>query len=73
MVRTSKYTILTFVPLNLFEQFRKFSNIYFTLITFMQMIDKISISNGQPAMLPPLLLVIFVSMLKDGYEDYKRH
>lgn len=39
----------------------------------MQMIDVISISNGQPAMLPPLLFVVFVSMIKDGYEDYCRH
>ena len=24
-------------------------------------------------MLPPLILVTFISMLKDGYEDYARH
>ena len=37
------------------------------------MIDKISISNGQPAMLAPLAFVIILSMIKDGFEDYKRH
>ena len=37
------------------------------------MIDKISISNGQPAMAPPLTFVVVLSMIKDAYEDYKRH
>lgn len=40
---------------------------------FMQMIPHISISNGQPAMAPPLAFVVFLSMIKDAYEDYKRH
>ena len=37
------------------------------------MTDVISISDGKPAMLPPLIVVIVTSMIKDGYEDYKRH
>lgn len=39
----------------------------------MQMVRIISISNGKPAMLPPLMIVVAVSMLKDAYEDYLRH
>ena len=39
----------------------------------MQTIDLISISEGKPAMLPPLIIVITVSMIKDAYEDYCRH
>lgn len=39
----------------------------------MQTIPEISISNGQPVMAAPLALVVFVSMLKDAYEDYNRH
>ena len=39
----------------------------------MQMITVISISNGQPAMAPPLIFVVILSMIKDAYEDYKRH
>jgi hypothetical protein len=69
-VITSKYSKLTFIPLNLLEQFRKASNFYFVVIMCMQMIDVISISNGHPAMLPPLLVVISVSMIKDAFEDY---
>ena len=72
-VRTSKYSWITFLPVNLFQQLAKAANIYFLMITVMQTIKVISISNGEPTMLPPLLLVMFTSMCKDGYEDYVRH
>lgn len=39
----------------------------------MQMIPIISISGGKPVMLMPLAFVILVSMIKDIFEDYKRH
>jgi phospholipid-transporting ATPase len=39
----------------------------------MQMIPVISISGGKPAMLLPLSFVIIVSMIKDIFEDFKRH
>jgi magnesium-transporting ATPase (P-type) len=37
------------------------------------MIPVISISEGKPAMLLPLTFVIVVSMIKDIFEDNKRH
>jgi phospholipid-transporting ATPase len=37
------------------------------------MIPDISNSNGVPAQLFPLAVVIFISMMKDLFEDYKRH
>ena len=73
IIRTSKYTTLSFVPLNLFMQFNKAPNVYFLIITFMQMIDEISISGGKPAMALPLVVIVVVSMIKDAFEDYKRH
>jgi|TARA_B110000305_G_C19304962_1_gene571096 magnesium-transporting ATPase (P-type) len=39
----------------------------------MQCIPDISITGGQPAMLLPLVLVILASMIKDAFEDWKRH
>lgn len=72
-VKTSKYTVLNFLPKNLAEQFSKMANVYFLLISFMQMIPVISISEGKPAMLVPLTFVIVVSMIKDIFEDNKRH
>lgn len=37
------------------------------------MIPIISISQGKPVMLLPLLVVLGVSMIKDIFEDHKRH
>jgi hypothetical protein len=39
----------------------------------MQCIQSISISDGKPAMALPLTIIVLVSMMKDAYEDYKRH
>jgi magnesium-transporting ATPase (P-type) len=73
-VRTNKYTVLTFIPVNLFGvQFTKVANIYFTIITIMQCFPGISISGGYPAMAVPFAGILIISMLKDAYEDFKRY
>lgn len=73
VVRTSKYNVLTFIPLNLLNQFKKMANVYFLVIAFLQTIKSISISDGKSVMAVPLVFVIGVSMIKDAFEDYKRH
>ncbi len=35
VVRTSKYTFFTFLPVNLFQQLSKAANVYFLIITVM--------------------------------------
>ena len=35
-VRTAKYTLVTFLPVNLFEQFSRIANLYFALIAILQ-------------------------------------
>lgn len=35
-IKTSKYNILTFIPLNLFEQFHRLVNFYFLAIILLQ-------------------------------------
>lgn len=37
-IRTTKYTWLTFLPKNLFEQFSKMANVYFLFIMLLQII-----------------------------------
>lgn len=72
-ISTAQYTVFNFVPKNLLNQFKKAPNIYFLLITYLQTISLITISAGAPVMALPLAAVVFVSMLKDAFEDYKRH
>jgi hypothetical protein len=40
-ISTSKYSILTFLPKFLFEQFRKYSNVFFLCIAVLQVSSKI--------------------------------
>jgi phospholipid-transporting ATPase len=72
-IRTSKYTVLSFVPHNLFEQLVRPANFYFVCIAVLQSIPQVSVSNGKPTILLPLLFVLIVSAVKDAVEDYKRH
>ncbi|CUA70090.1 phospholipid-translocating ATPase [Rhizoctonia solani] len=71
-VVTSKYTILTFVPRNLLEQFRRIANMFFLAIAILQFFPRFStISPG--LVLLPLIVVLAITAAKDGYEDIKRH
>lgn len=72
-INTSKYTILNFFPLNLFHQFSKMANLYFLLLTVMELIPQIKSSGGFGSMALPLAFVVGVSMVKDIFEDRKRH
>ncbi|KAH7889506.1 hypothetical protein F5I97DRAFT_1844721 [Phlebopus sp. FC_14] len=71
-VITSKYTIITFLPRNLLEQFRRIANIFFLFIAILQFFPEFStISPG--LVLIPILIVLSITAIKDGYEDIKRH
>ncbi|KAJ4486160.1 phospholipid-translocating ATPase [Lentinula aciculospora] len=71
-VITSKYTILTFFPRNLLEQFRRIANVFFLFIAVLQFFGVFStISPG--LVILPLLIVVGITAIKDGYEDVKRH
>lgn len=72
-INTAQYTVWNFIPKNLLNQFKKAPNVYFAIITYLQTVKEITISAGQPVMALPLAAVVFVSMLKDAFEDYKRH
>ncbi|KAK7694057.1 hypothetical protein QCA50_003633 [Cerrena zonata] len=71
-VITSKYTIITFLPRNLLEQFRRVANIFFLGIAILQFFSIFStVSPGLVVL--PLIIVVVITAGKDGYEDIKRH
>ena len=71
-IRTSKYTMLNFVPLNLLEQFTKMANAYFFLMFLLQLIPGIGTQGGAATTIMPLAFVVGISMIKDAFEDRKR-
>lgn len=70
---TSKYTLLTFIPLNLYEQFRRIASIYFLLSLILALALQELLPLSPMSWLLSVLFVIVVTMLKQGYEDYLRH
>ncbi|KAJ7054208.1 phospholipid-transporting ATPase 1 [Mycena amicta] len=70
-VRTTKYTILTFVPKNLYEQFRRIANVFFLSTVIFQLFPVFGAAAGATAVLP-LAFIITVTAIKDGIEDYNR-
>ncbi|KAG1865472.1 hypothetical protein DFJ58DRAFT_911947 [Suillus subalutaceus] len=70
-VRTSRYTLLTFLPKNLFEQFHRIANIYFLALVIFQFFSVFGAASPQTAALP-LLFILVVTAVKDGVEDYRR-
>nr|XP_012547218.1 probable phospholipid-transporting ATPase IA isoform X8 [Bombyx mori] len=71
-ISTAKYSVPSFVPLFLFEQFRRYSNCFFLLIALLQQIPDVS-PTGRWTTLTPLILILSVSAIKEIVEDFKRH
>ncbi|KAJ7950129.1 Phospholipid-transporting ATPase [Quillaja saponaria] len=71
-IRTSKYTFITFLPKNLFIQFHRVAYLYFLAIAALNQLPPLAVF-GRTASLFPLLLVLCVTAIKDGYEDWRRH
>lgn len=71
-VRTSKYTTLSFIPKNLFEQFRRAANMYFLGMAILQLVPYFGVDSPALTLLP-ICVVVFITAIKDGFEDYQRH
>ncbi|XP_071989811.1 phospholipid-transporting ATPase IC-like [Engystomops pustulosus] len=71
-IKTSKYNVITFLPLNLFEQFRRIANTYFLLLLIIQLIPQISTVSWYTTFVP-LVIVLGITAIKDLADDISRH
>ena len=58
---TSKYTAINFLPKFLVEQFRKLANVWFLLVSILELIPQIAISAPGTGTAPTLIFMIFLS------------
>eukprot|EP00753_Platysulcus_tardus_P014723 PLAT4437.4.p1 GENE.PLAT4437.4~~PLAT4437.4.p1 ORF type:complete len:1297 (-),score=734.56 PLAT4437.4:142-3969(-) len=72
VVTTSKYTVKSFLFKNLLEFFRVIANVYFLVISVLQVGTDLSPTSKYTTVLP-LTIVFILTMVKQGIEDYKRH
>ncbi|XP_037298085.1 probable phospholipid-transporting ATPase IF isoform X2 [Manduca sexta] len=70
-IKTSKYTLLMFLPKNLTEQFRRVVNFYFLIVTVIAIVIDSPVSPFTSIL--PLSFMVLVTAAKQGYEDWLRH
>ncbi|KAJ3354133.1 putative aminophospholipid-translocase, partial [Kappamyces sp. JEL0680] len=71
VVRNQKYSLFTFVPLILWNEFKFFFNLYFLLVALSQLVKPLQV--GYPSSyFGPLAFVLLVTMSKEAHDDYIR-
>ena len=71
-IKTSKYTVWNFVPLFLLYFYSNYFNLYFLIVTIILSIKSISTMSWTIGVIP-YLVVIAMSIFREGFEDYKKY
>ncbi|KAI9519242.1 Phospholipid-transporting ATPase IC [Dissostichus eleginoides] len=71
-IKTYKYNVLTFLPLNLYEQFKRVANLYFLALLILQIIPDITTLPWYTTLIP-LVVVLSITAIKDLVDDLARH
>lgn len=71
-ISNTKYTLINFIPKNLWEQFKRFMNQYFLLIACLQLWPLITPVNPVSTW-GPLIVIFAVSASKEAWDDYYRY
>ncbi|KAM7198782.1 hypothetical protein V8F33_004796 [Rhypophila sp. PSN 637] len=71
-IRTARYTVWDFLPKQLFFQFSRLANFYFLCVGIPQTIPGVS-TTGNFTTILPLLFFVLLTVVKEGYDDWKRH
>eukprot|EP00850_Spirogloea_muscicola_P019915 SM000202S05886 [mRNA] locus=s202:217043:222945:+ [translate_table: standard] len=70
-ISTTRYSLWSFFPKALFEQFRRVANLYFLLAAILSVTPLSPYTAG--SLIAPLVIVIGFSMAKEAYEDFQRY
>jgi len=71
-ILSSRYSLYSFLPRQLFAQFSKLANFYFLCVSILQMIPGLS-TTGTYTTIVPLFFFVTISMAKEGYDDLRRY
>ncbi|KAM9325142.1 phospholipid-transporting ATPase IC-like [Gastrophryne carolinensis] len=71
-IKTAKYNVVTFLPLNLFEQYHRGIIIYFTCVVIIQSIPEIA-NLPIYVYLVPLICILTARAIRDLINDIARH
>lgn len=71
-ITSSRYTIYSFFPRQLYAQFSRLANSYFFLVAILQMIPGWS-TTGTYTTIIPLCVFMGISMAREAWDDFRRH
>ncbi|CDR96755.1 phospholipid-translocating P-type ATPase, flippase family protein, putative [Babesia bigemina] len=71
-IRTTKYSLLSFLPRVLLFQMTRLGNLIFLGVSFLQLIKEVSDSNGLPTYLIPVVFVVAVCVARELASDLAR-
>uniref|UniRef100_A0A8C3AQU1 Phospholipid-transporting ATPase n=1 Tax=Cyclopterus lumpus TaxID=8103 RepID=A0A8C3AQU1_CYCLU len=71
-IKTTKYTLLLFIPMNLFEQFHRLANIYFVCLAILNFVPVVNAFQPEVALIP-ICVILSLAALKAAWEDFRRY
>ena len=71
-ITSSRYTVYSFLPKQLYAQFSRLANCYFFTVAILQMIPGWS-TTGTYTTIIPLLCFMSISMAREAWDDFRRH
>ncbi|KAJ9437862.1 putative phospholipid-transporting ATPase NEO1 [Diplonema papillatum] len=72
MVCNQKYSLLTFLPLALYGQFKYFFNLYFLMVALTQLYPPFQVGFAFTYFVP-LSMVVFLALVKEAHDDLQRY
>ncbi|XP_074865397.1 phospholipid-transporting ATPase VB [Carettochelys insculpta] len=71
-IKTTKYTFLSFIPKNIYEQFHRFANLYFVAIAALNFVPVINAFQPEVSVIP-ICAIMAITAIKDAWEDFRRY
>ncbi|KAK7922859.1 hypothetical protein WMY93_009761 [Mugilogobius chulae] len=71
-IKTTKYTVLSFLPMNLFEQFHRLANLYFVGLAILNFVPVVQAFQPEVALIP-ICVILALTAIKDAWEDFRRY
>ncbi|PKU43951.1 hypothetical protein llap_5742 [Limosa lapponica baueri] len=71
-IKTTKYTIFTFLPKNIYDQFHRFANIYFVVIALLNFVPVVNAFQPEVSVIP-ICVIMAITAIKDAWEDFRRY
>ncbi|KAL8431836.1 hypothetical protein ACSSS7_005011 [Eimeria intestinalis] len=71
-IKNTKYSVFTFLPVVLFQQFRFFFNLFYLVVALAQLVPILQV-GPLFTYLAPLAFVLLASLAKEAYDDIKRY